>query len=81
MENNEITKVEEIGNEVIEAEKAGLGFGQIAICVVGLAAVGFAAYKLGKKVVTNYKAKKEAENSIENKIIKLKDNEVEVVEK
>lgn len=48
-----------VAEDVLMEVPNKLGAGKIALIAVGVGGAGFALYKLGKKVVEKYKAKKE----------------------
>ena len=50
-----------VAEDVLMEVPNKLGAGKIALIVAGVGGAGFALYKLGKKVVDKYKAKKAVE--------------------
>ena len=65
---NEIMNYEEvmepeIDTVEVEVEESGIGTGLAMLIGAGIAAAGFAAGKLARKVWTNIKAKKELRNA------------------
>jgi hypothetical protein len=54
---NEIMNVEEVMEDVALTNE-GCGLGKAALIGVGVVAVGFAAYKVGKKVIAKIKNRK-----------------------
>lgn len=84
MEDNKIINIEEAMevNEAIVADvKSGGNFGKTALVIGGAVCAGYAAYKLGKKVVAKIKDRREnAEHECEYAIVNSKDEDENVVE-